>query len=78
MIRLKVKEIAQQKHISQGKLSRLSEVNITTIQLIYRMPTEANIQLFTLDRLATVLGVNAQDLIETVHPEPSSEAAPHS
>jgi hypothetical protein len=54
-------------------------VNITTIQLIYRKPTEANIQLFTLDRLlATALGVNAQDLIETVHPEPSSEAAPHS
>lgn len=67
MIRLKVKEIAREKKISQGKLSRLSEVNITTIQLIYRKPTEANITLLTLDKLATALEVDAQDLLETVH-----------
>jgi DNA-binding Xre family transcriptional regulator len=66
MIRLKVKEVARAKNISQGKLSRLSEVNITTIQLIYRKPTEANITLHTLDRLATALGVRAEELIETV------------
>jgi DNA-binding Xre family transcriptional regulator len=66
MIRLKVKEIAQSKGISQGKLSRLSEINITTIQLIYRKPTEANITMYTLDRLAQALKVNAQELIETV------------
>ncbi len=66
MIRLKVKEIAREKNISQGKLSRLSEVNITTIQLIYRKPTEANITLHTLDRLAMALEVRAEELIETV------------
>lgn len=66
MIRLKIKEIARSKKISQGKLSRLSEVNLTTIQLIYRKPTEANITLHTLDRLARALGVNAEDLIETI------------
>ncbi len=72
MIRLKVKEVAREKKISQGKLSRLSEVNMTTIQLIYRKPTSANITLLTLDRLAMALGVNAQDLIESVYPEPEA------
>ena len=69
MIRLKVKEIARQKGMSQGKLSRASDVNLTTIQLIYRKPAEANITLYTLDRLAKALGVDARDLIESIPDE---------
>ena len=65
-IRLKVREIAQQKGISQAKLSRLADVNISTVQLIYRKPLEANITLHTLDRIAQVLGVDASELIESV------------
>ena len=66
MIRLKVKEIAQQKGISQGKLSRLSDVDLTTLQRIYRQPESANITLYTLDRLAKALGVDASELIESI------------
>lgn len=69
MIRLKVKEIAKSKGISQGRLSRMSDVNITTIQLVWRKPTAANITLYTLDKLATALEVNASELIESVYDE---------
>lgn len=55
--------------MSQGKLSRASDVNLTTIQLIYRKPAEANITLYTLDRLAKALGVDARDLIESIPDE---------
>lgn len=66
MIRLKVKEIAKEKGISQSKLSRLADVNITTIQRIFNHPTTANVNLYTLDRIAKALGVNVTDLIESV------------
>jgi transcriptional regulator with XRE-family HTH domain len=69
MVRLKVKEIAKQKGFSQGKLSRASDVNLTTIQNIYRNPTSANITLSTLDKLARALGVDISELIENVPDE---------
>ena len=40
MIRLKVKEVAEAKHIGQRKLLMLSGVDIKNIQKIYRDPTE--------------------------------------
>ena len=66
MIRIKVKEVAKSKGISQGRLSRMSDVNLTTIQLIWRKPTSANITLYTLDKIATALEVDASELIESV------------
>lgn len=55
--------------MSQGKLSRASDVNLTTIQLVYRKPAEANITLYTLDQLAKAPGVDARELIETIPDE---------
>ena len=69
MIRLKVKEVARRKGISQGKLSRLSDVNLTTIQNIYKNPVEANITLYTLDKLAKALEVDPCELIESIPDE---------
>jgi DNA-binding Xre family transcriptional regulator len=69
MIRLKVKEVARQRGISQGKLSRLSDVDLTTLQRIYKNPTSANVTVFTLDKLARALGVDASELIESVPDE---------
>jgi DNA-binding Xre family transcriptional regulator len=66
MIRLRVKEVARSKGISQGKLSRLSDVNLTTIQRIYKYPTEANVTLYTLDKIAKALDVDPRELIEEV------------
>jgi len=66
MIRVKIKEAATAKKISMSKLGRLADVDLTTLQKIYRNPTQANITLFTLDKLATALGVDASELIESV------------
>lgn len=69
MIRLKVKEIATEKGISQGKLSRLSDVSLPTIQRIYRNPTTANVSVDVLDRIAKALQVDVRELLETVPDE---------
>ena len=68
MIRLKVKEIAEKKGVSQGSLSRLANIDIRTLRKIYRNPTEAVVNTETLDRLAVVLEVDVSELLESVPP----------
>ncbi len=65
MIRLKVKEVAEHKGMSQRKLSKLSGVDIKNIQRIYRYPMSI-VNTETLDKLAKVLEVDASELIESV------------
>jgi DNA-binding Xre family transcriptional regulator len=64
-VKLKVKEIAKEKGISQGKLSRSADVDIKTLQRIYRQPTTI-VTTETLGKLAKALGVDASELIESV------------
>ncbi|GCE05618.1 helix-turn-helix domain-containing protein [Dictyobacter aurantiacus] len=68
MIHLKIKEVAQAKGISQRKLSLKSEVDIKTIQKIYRYPNSI-VTTETLDKIAKVLEVDASELIKSV-PDP--------
>lgn len=63
--RLKVKEIAKQKGISQRRLFFLSQVDLGTLQKIFRYPTSANITVQTLDKLSTALEVDISLLIES-------------
>jgi transcriptional regulator with XRE-family HTH domain len=63
MIRLKVREIAKQKGMSQRQLFFRSGVDITTLQKIWRNP-HTNITIETLGKLARALGVDASELIE--------------
>lgn len=65
MIRLKVKEIAAEKGIGQGKLARLADMDVKTVKRIYRDPT-SEISTGTLDKLAKALEVDASELIESV------------
>ena len=65
MIRLKLKEVLQEKKISQSKLSRMADVSLNTIQAMYHNPYHDAV-LSTLDRLAKALGVNVSDLYEVV------------
>jgi len=73
MIRVKVKEVAKSKKISMSRLGRMANVDLTTLQKIYRNPTQANITLFTLDKLARALEVDASELIESVPNEEEGE-----
>ena len=72
MIRLRVKEIALEKGISQGRLSRLSDVDDNTIKRIYRNPT-ANVNTETLNKLARALGVSALELMEDIPDNPEGD-----
>lgn len=68
MIKLRVKEVAKQKGISMGKLSRLSDVSYRTVQRIYNEPDYFP-TILTLERIAKVLGVPTKELIEDVPDE---------
>lgn len=63
MVRLKVKEVAQHKKISQRQLFLRSGVDITTLQKIWRNPY-TNITIEILGKLARGLGVDASELVE--------------
>jgi DNA-binding Xre family transcriptional regulator len=65
MIRLRVKEVAQAKGFSQGRLSRVANIDENTLKRIYRDP-HAIITTETLDKLAKALGVPSSELIEDV------------
>ena len=65
MIRLRVKEVAKEKGFSQGRLSRVANIDENTLKRIYRDPF-AIITTETLDKLARALGVPSSALIEDV------------
>ena len=65
MIRLRVKEVAQEKGFSLGKLSRASDVAYNTVKAIYRNPYK-EVTTTTLNKLAAALGVSTSELIEDV------------
>lgn len=71
MIRLKVKEVAEAKHIGQRKLLMLSGVDIKNIQKIYRDPYRV-VNTETRDKIARVLNVDVRELPESV-PEDTTE-----
>jgi transcriptional regulator with XRE-family HTH domain len=72
LIRLKIKEIAQQKGFSQRKLAMRSGVDIRTVQRIFRDPTRI-VTTETLDKFAKTLEVDASMLIESIPDEPPLE-----
>lgn len=63
MIRLKVKEILQDRSVSMSKLSRSSDVSFSTISRICNDPRYSP-TLNTLERIARSLGVAISDLYE--------------
>lgn len=71
MIRLRVREIAEQKHISQTRLGQLALIDVVRMRKIWRGGTSetANLTLQVLDRIARALGVDASELIESVPDE---------
>jgi DNA-binding Xre family transcriptional regulator len=64
MVRLKIKEVAASKGISQRQLSLRSGVDINTVRRIHRNPYTI-VTTETLDKLARVLKVDVSELIES-------------
>ncbi|GER84966.1 hypothetical protein KTAU_36020 [Thermogemmatispora aurantia] len=62
MIRLRVKEIAEEKQISISQLAKLADVDYKTVRKIFRDP-QVVIDLFTLDKLCWALEVTPAELI---------------
>ena len=65
MLRLRVKEIAQQQGLGQGKLARMADMDIKTLARIYKNQY-AEVSSVTLEKLARALSVSVADLIEEV------------
>ena len=60
-LRLRVKEIAEARGMSMGKLERLADLSHPTIRDIYRDPYK-EVTSTTLAKLATALNVSVSDL----------------
>ncbi len=65
MIRLKIKEVAQQKGYSMSRLARESNMAYKTIQTIWRDPYH-EVTTTTLNKLARTLEVDPSELIEYI------------
>lgn len=69
MIRLILKELLKEKHISMGKLSRMSDISQMTINRICNNPTTYSPTLETLQRIAKALNVPVSSLYEEIPDE---------
>lgn len=65
MIRLRIKEIAESKGYSMGKVSRSSDVSLSTIRVAWKNPLY-RIKVDTLQKIARGLGVTIGDLFEVI------------
>jgi DNA-binding Xre family transcriptional regulator len=68
MVRLRVKELLQQKSMSMGKLSRVSDVSLNTIRRMCKDPGYSP-TLHTMVSVAKALGVSISDLYEEISDE---------
>lgn len=71
MIRLKIKELAEIRGISQRRLAKLTDMDVRHIQRIMQ-DEYASITTRTLDKLAQALNVDASLLIESDPPLPKA------
>ncbi len=66
MRRLRVKELAEQRGITQSKLMRMADLNMKTVQGLYREPYRINVAYLTLEKIAKALDVSIDELFEEV------------
>ncbi len=66
MRRLRVKELAEQRGITQSKLMRMADLNMKTVQGLYREPYHINVAYLTLEKVAKALDVSIDELFEEV------------
>ena len=68
MIRLRIKEVAQEQGVGMLRLSRIADVSYRTVQGVWRDPYR-EISIKTLEKFAKALNVPSRDLIEDVPDE---------
>lgn len=68
MIRLRVRELAEARGISQNRLSHLAILDIKVIRKMYREPT-ASFTTYALDKVARALDVPVNELLESLPDE---------
>ncbi len=66
MRRLRVKGLAEQRGITQSKLMRMADLNMKTVQGLYREPYRINVAYLTLEKIAKALDVSIDELFEEV------------
>ena len=66
MRRLRVKELAEKRGITQSKLMRIADLNMKTVQGLYREPYRINVAYLTLEKVAKALDVSIGELFEEV------------
>ena len=66
MRRLRIKELAEHRGITQSKLMRMADLNMKTVQGLYREPYRINVAYLTLEKVAKALDVSIDELFEEV------------
>lgn len=66
MVRLRIKEIAEQQGLDRAKLARRADVAYGTVHDVWNNPEDDNITLKKLKQIAAALGVSVRDLLEEV------------
>jgi transcriptional regulator with XRE-family HTH domain len=72
MLRLRIKEVAQEKNVGMAKLSRISDLSYKTIQAIWHDPYH-DASIHTLNKIAKALNIPATELLEDVPELPSTK-----
>lgn len=75
MIRLRVREVAEEKGISMRKLTASADIAYNTLRTIYRNPYR-QVTTTTLERLARALNVPVIELIEEVSSKEENSEQP--
>lgn len=68
VIRLRVRELAEQRDVSMTRLSHLAVLDIKVIRKMFREPT-ASFTTYALDKVAKALGVPFTEIFEVVPDE---------
>ena len=72
MLRLRVKELAEERGYNMSTLSRASDVSFTTIKRYFKKPY-SYATTDTLEKIALTLGVEVGDLVERVPDVPNQK-----
>lgn len=64
MVKYRLKEVLKEKGVSQGKLSRMTNVSLSTIQRLSAEGSTYNVSIEVLEKIAKALGVKISDLYQ--------------